>query len=150
MSLSTKWFLFAALVACLPSALGIKIDVGNSFFDEVQRNKRATVKATFKNGTGGSDYCNCECAAGCKPTCPVCTPAPCTTCDIPTTAPTPEPTTTTPEEPTTTPAPPTTTPEPTTTTETPTPEPVDPPIDPGYCSCCSTPPPIEYCPVCQK
>merc|ERR1719244_882121 len=143
MSLSTKWILFAALIACLPSAFGFKIEVGNSFFDEVQRNKRATVKATFKNGTGGSDYCNCECAAGCKPTCPVCTPAPCTTCDIQTPAPTPPPTTTTPE-------PTTTTPEPTTTTEPPTPEPVDPPIDPGYCSCCSTPPPIEYCPVCQK
>merc|ERR1719244_1107618 len=145
MSLSTKWFLFAALVACIPSAFGFKIEVGNSFFDEVQRNKRATVKATFKNGTGGSDYCNCECAAGCKPTCPVCTPAPCTTCDIQTPAPTP-----TPEPTTTTPEPTTTTPEPTTTTEPPTPEPVDPPIDPGYCSCCSTPPPIEYCPVCQK
>merc|ERR1719244_222465 len=143
MSLSTKWFLFAALVACLPSALGFKIEVGNSFFDEVQRNKRATVKATFKNGTGGSDYCNCECAAGCNPTCPVCTPPPCTTCDPPTQPPTHAPTTTTPE-------PTTTTPEPTTTTEPPTPEPVDPPIDPGYCSCCSTPPPIEYCPVCQK
>merc|ERR1719244_2283832 len=143
MSLSTKWILFAALIACLPSAFGFKIEVGNSFFDEVQRNKRATVKATFKNGTGGSDYCNCECAAGCKPTCPVCTPPPCTSCDIPTPAPTPPPTTTTPE-------PTTTTPEPTTTTEPPTPEPVDPPIDPGYCSCCSTPPPIEYCPVCQK
>merc|ERR1719244_1450733 len=129
MSLSTKWFLFAALAACLPSAFGFKIEVGNSFFDEVQRNKRATVKATFKNGTGGSDYCNCECAAGCKPTCPVCTPPPCTTCTEPPTDP---PTTTTPEPTTTTPEPTTTTPEPTTTTP-------DPPIDPGYCSCCSTP-----------
>merc|ERR1719244_375072 len=150
MSLSTKWILFAALIACLPSAFGFKIEVGNSFFDEVQRNKRATVKATFKNGTGGSDYCNCECAAGCKPTCPVCTPPPCTTCDPPTEPPTDPPTTTTPEPTTTTPEPTTTTPEPTTTTHPPTPEPVDPPIDPGYCSCCSTPPPIEYCPVCQK
>merc|ERR1719244_1873242 len=141
MSLSTKWFLFAALIACLPSAFGFKIEVGNSFFDEVQRNKRATVKATFKNGTGGSDYCNCECAAGCKPTCPVCTPAPCTTCDIPTPEPTPEPTTTTPEPTTTTPEPTTTTPEP------PAPEPTP---GPGYCSCCDTPPPIEYCPVCKK
>merc|ERR1719244_1734503 len=142
MSLSTKWFLFAALVACLPSALGFKIDVGNSFFDEVQRNKRATVKATFKNGTGGSDYCNCECAAGCTASCPVCDlPPPCSTCgtDPPATPPPTEPPTTTTPEPTTT------TPEPTTTTPEPTPEP-----DTGYCSCCSTPPPIEYCPVCQK
>merc|ERR1712029_710165 len=144
MSLSTKWILFAALIACLPSAFGFKIEVGNSFFDEVQRNKRATVKATFKNGTGGADYCNCECAAGCKPTCPVCTPAPCTTCDIQTPAPTPPPTTTTPEPTTTTPEPTTTTPEPTTTTQPP-PPPRDP--GPGYCSCCDTPPPIEYCPV---
>merc|ERR1719244_542219 len=133
MSLSTKWILFAALIACLPSAFGFKIEVGNSFFDEVQRNKRATVKATFKNGTGGADYCNCEGAAGCKPTCPVCTPPPCTTCEPPTEPPTDPPTTTTPE--------------PTTTTQPP-PPPRDP--GPGYCSCCDTPPPIEYCPVCQK
>merc|ERR1740131_933364 len=161
----TKWLLFAALaIASLHTSFGIKIDVGNSFFNEVQRSKRATQKATFSKG--GEDYCNCECAAGCTPECPVC-PKPCATCggggyEPP--VPPPEPKTT---EPTTTTEPPTTTtPEPTTTTEPPTtttptepptePETYEPPDDGGYgcptCEpppCMTTPPPIDgFCPVC--
>merc|ERR1740131_157978 len=120
----TKWLLFAALaIASLHTSFGIKIDVGNSFFNEVQRSKRATQKATFSKG--GEDYCNCECAAGCTPECPVC-PKPCATCggggyeppEPPPEPKTTEPTTTTEPPTTTTPEPKTT--EPTTTTEPPT------------------------------
>merc|ERR1740131_11638 len=155
----TKWLLFAALaIASLHTSFGIKIDVGNSFFNEVQRSKRSIQKATFHKG--GEDYCNCECAAGCKPECPICNPAPCATCggggyEPPEPPPTTEPPTTTTPEPTTT------TPEPTTTTaptEPPTePDTYEPPDDGGYgCpTCppppCMTPPPIcDFCPVCEK
>merc|ERR1740131_692883 len=134
----TKWLLFAALaIASLHTSFGIKIDVGNSFFNEVQRSKRSIQKATFHKG--GEDYCNCECAAGCKPECPICNPAPCATCGGGGYEP-PEP-------------PPTTTP-----TEPPTePDTYEPPDDGGYgCpTCppppCMTPPPIcDFCPVCEK
>merc|ERR1740131_863828 len=144
----TKWLLFAALaIASLHTSFGIKIDVGNSFFNEVQRNKRATQKATFSKG--GQDYCQCECAAGCTPSCPVCEgkgggyepEPPCATCGGGGYEP-PEPKTT---EPTTTTEPPTTTtPEPTTTTEPtepPEPETYEPPAPGGYgCPTCEPPP----------
>merc|ERR1740131_218049 len=155
----TKWLLFAALaIASLHTSFGIKIDVGNSFFNEVQRSKRSIQKATFHNG--GEDYCNCECAAGCTPECPVCNPAPCATCGGGGYEPTEPPTTTTPEPTTTTPEPTTTTEPPTTTTPTdpPTePDTYEPPDDGGYgCpTCppppCMTPPPIcDFCPVCEE
>merc|ERR1740131_102459 len=121
----TKWLLFAALaIASLHTSFGIKIDVGNSFFNEVQRSKRAIQKATFHNG--GEDYCNCECAAGCKPECPICNPAPCATCGGGGYEP--------PEPPPTTEPPTTTTPEPTTAPDT-----YEPPDDGGY-GCPTCPP----------
>jgi len=75
----THLFLFTTLVASLSSAFGFQMR-GGTLIDEVQRYKRATgkVKETIHNGT---DYCNCECAASCKPVCGVCQCKPCDPCD---------------------------------------------------------------------
>merc|ERR1712029_39045 len=144
MSLSTKWIVFAALIACLPSALGFPMEVGKSFIDEVQRNKRATVKATFKNGTEGSDYCNCECNAGCKASCDICGkpkgPPPCLTCG----GGPPDPPMPMPEPPM---PPPIIVEPPPPIIYEPMPEPPG-PEPPGSCSACAPPPPAPTCNLC--